>query len=65
MEMKGLIIGVGAAGNKSVINLVENEVVSKDDIILVNSTTMDVPDAYKSMTHILSGTDGGVGKERS
>ena len=65
MEMKGLIIGVGAAGNKSVINLVENEVVSKDDIILVNSTTMDVPDAYKSMTHILSGTDGGFGKERA
>lgn len=65
MEMKGLIIGVGAAGNKSVINLMENEVVSKDDAILVNSTTMDVPDAYKSMTHILSGTDGGFGKERS
>ena len=33
MEMKGLIIGVGAAGNKSVINLVENEVISKDDIM--------------------------------
>ena len=66
MEMKGLIIGIGAAGNKSVINLVENEVVSIDDVMLINSTTMDVPDEYKSIMQILSGSKkGGFGKERS
>lgn len=65
MEMKGLIIGIGAAGNKSVINLIENEVVSKDDIMLINSTLMDIPDKYKDMAYILEGTDGGFGKERT
>ena len=39
MEMKGLIIGIGAAGNKSVINLIEKDVVSSDDVMLINSTS--------------------------
>lgn len=65
MEMKGLIIGIGAAGNKGVINLIESEVVSKEDVMLVNSTLMDIPNKYKDMAYILEGTDGGFGKERT
>ena len=65
MEMKGLIIGIGAAGNKSVINLIEKDVVSSDDVMLINSTLMDIPVKYKEMAYILEGTDGGFGKERT
>ena len=65
MEMKGLIIGIGAAGNKSVINLIEKDVVSSDDVMLINSTLMDIPAKYKEMAYILEGTDGGFGKERT
>jgi cell division GTPase FtsZ len=65
------MIGVGAAGNKSVINLVEQGVIPKEDIILINSTDMDVPNAYKSITHIITpidedkDDDEGFGKERA
>ena len=65
MEMRGLIIGIGAAGNKSVINLIESGVVSSDDVMLINSTLMDIPAKYKDMAYILEGTDGGFGKERT
>lgn len=64
--MKALLIGVGAGGNKSVLTVMQmNEEITKDDIILINSTKKDIPEEFDGMTVILSPDDSGCGKERS
>lgn len=65
MENKTLVIGLGAAGNKAAIKLVEDGVKNAADIILINSTDVDVPAAYKGACYLLKGTSGGFGKERT
>lgn len=62
--MKALVIGTGAAGNKAVINLVEKGVVSKDDIMLINSTLKDIPKEYFESSILLSTDYDGCGKQR-
>lgn len=57
------VIGIGAGGNKAVIRLIENNVVSKRNILLLNSTLKDIEDSYKEMT-IPFGSTKGCGKER-
>ena len=39
--MRALVIGVGAAGNKAAIDLIENGVISEEHIVLINSTIKD------------------------
>ena len=39
---KILVIGVGAAGNKAAINLIEKDVMRKEDVLLVNSSKTDI-----------------------
>lgn len=59
--------GCGAAGNKVAIKLIEDTVLAKEDIVLVNSTLKDIPDGYQESAMIFS-TDinsGGCGKERT
>ena len=63
--MRFLIISVGAAANKCAINLVEKEVVSKEDIMLINSTIKDIPAEYRDLAIRLSDTVQGCGQERS
>lgn len=58
------VLGIGAAGNKAAIALVENGVIDLKDILLINSTLRDVPDNYKSKAIQFSNTSGGCGKER-
>ena len=44
--LKTKIIGVGAAGNKAAINLIEKGVIEKGNVLLLNSTKKDIPDEY-------------------
>ena len=63
--MNVFLIGVGAAGNKAVLNAVETGVVDFDDTCIVNSTSKDFPPEYKGEKIVLSSEDTGCGKERS
>ena len=66
MKMRGLIVGIGAAGNKAVINAIEKGVVDLVDCMLINSTLNDIPAKYKDNAYILRvNTGGGCGKERT
>lgn len=61
MQIK--VIGCGAAGNKAAINLVENGY-PEASIALVNTTTKDIPESYRSLATIFGSGYGGCGKER-
>lgn len=65
--MKIKLIGIGAAGNKAVIEAVEQGVVDKEDILLLNSTLQDIPVKYRDpQTAVCFSTEansGGCGKE--
>lgn len=66
MKMNGLVIGIGAAGNKAVINAIEKGVIEAEDAMLINSTLNDIPAKYKDSAYILAvNTGGGCGKERT
>lgn len=63
--MRALVIGTGAAGNKAVIRLVENNIIPKEDIKLFNTTIKDIPEGYKDCTILIKGSDlDGCGQER-
>lgn len=59
------VIGFGAGGNKGAIALLENGIIPKENIVLINSTLKDVPAAYKDMAIKIEGssTDEGCAKE--
>lgn len=65
MELE--VFGIGAAGNKATIKLVEDGVLSKDYVKLFNTTTKDIPDEYKQDSSMVipfvSSILGGCGKE--
>ena len=56
-------IGVGAAGNKAVIRLLEDGIIQDNSCLLLNSTLADVPEKYKEFA-IEFGDTKGCGKER-
>lgn len=58
------VIGIGAAGNKAAIKLIEDKVVQKEDVILMNSTMRDIPQEYKDMAIMIEGSFQGYAKER-
>ena len=58
------VIGIGQAGNKAVINLLEHGVVNQNDIILINSTLKDIPEKYREFALKLEGSEG-CAKERN
>ena len=47
--LKAKVIGIGAAGNKGAIELVEQKIIDSKDVILFNTTLKDVPAAYKDL----------------
>ena len=49
MALKCGVIGLGAAGNKAAIALIESGVCTQTDVILLNSTLKDVPNRYKEI----------------
>lgn len=62
--MKLRVIGAGAAGNKAVISLLEENIIAEDRVLLINSTLRDIPDKYRAKGIQFSNTVGGCGKER-
>ena len=63
--MKFCYVGLGAGGNKGVMQLITNGVVDHKDVILINSTDKDIPDDFKGSKIILRPDNTGCGKERS
>lgn len=59
------VIGIGAAGNKAAINVVENKIIDIDSVMLINSTLRDIPQDYKGLKIEYDGSYGGCGKERN
>lgn len=64
-EMKALLIGIGAAGNKAVLNAVEEGSIDINDTVIVNSTSKDFPSNYNGRKIVTSDSDVGCGKERA
>lgn len=66
--LKAQVIGVGAAGNKAAIKLIEQKVVGEEAVLLVNSTIRDIPEKYLEICKIsqIGGENNGMegcGKE--
>jgi cell division GTPase FtsZ len=61
------VIGLGAAGNKAVVELCKQDVVNQSQILLINTTAKDIPDGFKNdHTYCIIGDEiGGCGQERS
>lgn len=62
--MKVLLVGVGAAGNKAVVNAVDKGIIDIKDTMIINSTSKDFPPGYDGKKIVLSMNDTGCGKER-
>lgn len=59
------VVAAGAAGLKSTIEAIRNEVISQDQVLFVNSTNRDVPPEYAANT-VIFGDDGlGCAKNRA
>lgn len=58
------IIGLGAAGNKAVIEAIEAGTIPKSHCLLINSTLKDIPSDYHDISVNIGGDRGGCGKER-
>lgn len=63
--MKVILIGIGAAGNKAVLEAINTDTINVEDTIIVNSTDKDFPKEYDGEKIILSQNNTGCGKERS
>ena len=63
MSLKAKVIGLGAAGNKAAITLIEEKVVDPKQVVLLNTTLKDVPEKYAEYA-VEFGTMKGCGKER-
>ena len=45
--MKFKFIGIGAAGNKAMLNIINEGICPESDVVLVNSTDKDIPKYIK------------------
>ena len=66
--MQMTIFGIGAAGNKAAITLIENEIVDRAHVKLMNTSVKDIPEEYKNDPELFipfSSGLGGCGKEPS
>mgnify|MGYP003520411296 CR=1 FL=1 len=63
-KMKFKYLGIGAAGNKAVMELPKAGICEEDDIVLVNSTDRDIPKDFNGKVIIMSPENAGAGKER-
>lgn len=64
MAMNVLMVGVGAAGNKAVLEAISMGVIDVKDTCIINSTSKDFPEGYEGRKIILGKEDKGCGKER-
>jgi cell division GTPase FtsZ len=58
------VIGMGAAGNKAGINLIEKGVLNENKVLLLNTTLKDIPADYRNNAVEFSDNAKGCGKER-
>ena len=58
------VFGVGAAGNKAAIKLIESKILPRQNVFLLNTTSKDVPQKYQDEFFIEFGDVKGCGKER-
>ena len=65
MMLNAKIIGIGAAGNKAAIELMNEIPELQNSIMLVNTTLKDIPMEYREHAVELEGLDKGCAKERS
>lgn len=63
--MKQRLFALGAAGNKAAILAQECGIIDTDDILLINSTTTDIPSTNPCQVFELPGNVGGTGKDRN
>jgi cell division GTPase FtsZ len=63
--MKFKFVGIGAAGNKAALELVNQEICDVNDVVLVNSTNRDMPADFEGSEVIISENNAGCGKERA
>ena len=66
--MNMTVFGIGAAGNKAAIALIENNILDAQHIKLLNTTVKDIPDEYVNDPNLFvpfSSGLGGCGKESS
>lgn len=64
--MTASVFGIGAAGNKAAIALIEQNVIDRDYVKLINTTSKDIPESYKNDSDLFiqfSSGLGGCGKE--
>ncbi len=64
--MQMTVFGMGAAGNKAAITLIENHILDKSHVVLMNTTVKDIPDEYKNDPEVFipfASELGGCGKE--
>lgn len=62
--MNAKVIGIGAAGNKAAICLIEKEIVLRKDVLLLNSTLKDIPKDYLDISKRFTDDIEGCGKQR-
>jgi cell division GTPase FtsZ len=63
--IKVKVIGVGAAGGKAVIEAINQEAISRENCMILNSTSRDVPQEYIDIYHQFKESPGGCGKNRA
>ena len=64
MSLKTKVIGIGAAGNKAAISVIESGVLDRSDVLLLNTTRKDIPIEYQQDMFIEFGSARGCGKDR-
>lgn len=64
MSLKTKVIGIGAAGNKAAISVIENGVLGRQDVLLLNTTRKDIPQEYQQDEFVEFGSARGCGKDR-
>lgn len=63
--LKTKVLSAGAAGNSAAIELLREGVLEKNDVLLVNSTSKDIPAEFEDISAIYNRAYGGAAKERS
>ena len=67
--MEVTLFGIGAAGNKAAINVLEKGILDEKHVRLLNTTIKDIPESYKTdnkgIVFKFSSMLGGCGKEPS
>ena len=63
--MQAKLIGIGAAGNKAAMLAIEEGVFTRDQVMLLNTTSKDMREEYNDINTTFGKGPGGCGKERN